>query len=94
MNTPPTVAATNTVTAHNIAEILIVLGVTRMSVEMTAGGVRYGGVPEFFQTISLSPMAAQQLHQRLTATLTAYVLAYGAIPADPDFSPQAGESVQ
>jgi hypothetical protein len=74
------------------AELLISLGHTRVAISQGSVGAHF--TPESFVewlwTISISPVAAVKLSERLRASIVAYEKQFGKIPADASFSVKPG----
>ena len=79
----PTQQANNFTFALNGNEFLVAFGVSRLSI--TPPGSTPEHHVEWVAALSISPMAAAQLHEVLGANLRTYEAKFGKIPKDQSF---------
>ncbi len=97
MTTPATVGITQIGVSANIAEVLISIGNTLVSVGDPRGPDNTCTIQpyvQWLQTISMSPQMAAQLCERLGHALMEYQQQFGAIPRDPRFKIEPGKTLQ
>ena len=83
---PPAVYATTVHVALSAPEVTVLLGRTRQVIDPNINSPMPNALMEWFQSISLSPVAAKQLANSLSHAVQAYERLFGEIPDDPTFT--------
>jgi len=84
-NSPPIAHVTNLHVAFSAVEIAVLLGRARQVIDPTTNTPLPGSAIEWFQSLSLNPIAAKQIRGALDRAVEAYERLFGRIPEDPNF---------
>jgi hypothetical protein len=84
-NLPPVAHVTNIHIAISAVEIALLLGRARQVIDPQTNAPLPGSMIEWFQSLSLNPIAAKQIQLALAQSVAAYERFFGRIPEDPNF---------
>jgi hypothetical protein len=84
-NAPPIAHVTTIHVAVSAVEIAVTLGRGRQMIDRQTNIPLPGSAVEWFQSLSLNPIAAKQIQLALAQSVDVYERLFGRIPEDPNF---------
>ena len=89
---PPPVHASRCSVSASAVEVVIAFGTTRALLDQKTGNPGSAAALEWFASIAMSPILADQTRQLLDYILKDYETKFGKIPQDPNFKIESPKS--
>jgi hypothetical protein len=84
-NAVPVVHVTNIHVSVSAVEVAVVLGRAHQMIDPNTNAPLPGSAIEWFQSLSITPIAAKQIQSAFHQAITIYERSFGRIPEDPNF---------
>lgn len=81
----PVAHVTNIHIAFSVVEVAMLLGRARQMIDQNTNIPLPGSAIEWFQSLSITPIAAKQIQLALDRAIAVYERTFGPIPEDPNF---------